>query len=192
MKKTNRRLVQFTTRGVLVVMAFTAVILVVILNRYRERRVAVEAIDHYHGTYSISVEGPSLITSFFSDKRMFYDLGRVSFGASRPGHDPMNLFDDNALQDVVPFLNRFPSFYKLGLDGASITDSGLMHLTKLKNLRSLYLDMTLVTDAGLQTLSKIDSLERVTLTGTAVTADGVASLRTLLPGCEVVWEPIPN
>ncbi len=68
----------------------------------------------------------------------------------------------------------------------SITDSGLIHLSRLTGLTHLTLDNTRVTDKGLKHLTGLTQLRRLQLFRTpAVTDQGLDNLRTLLPACKV-------
>jgi hypothetical protein len=67
----------------------------------------------------------------------------------------------------------------LTLDGASVSDLGLSHLTGLTGLRSLSLAHTHVTDAGMVTLQSFRSLEDLDLSMTKITDAGLIHLRGL-------------
>jgi hypothetical protein len=142
---------RFTTRVLLAITIVFAIALSMFVKRCRERKLAIEAIDRLQGSYSISSEGPAWLRKLLGDERMFYDLGRVSLSPRIPNFDASRPIDDDALRTAVVHLNAFPSFYKLDLMEASISDDGLLALKELKNLGHLYLDGTNVTDRGLKT-----------------------------------------
>jgi hypothetical protein len=97
-------------------------------------------------------------------------------------------------------------------DSPLVTDSGLRHVSSMKNLESLVLFNTAVTDKGLAhlkdhanlqylkiaskditddsipVLSTLVSLRRLWTSGTSITPHGVAKLRIELPNCEVIEE----
>jgi hypothetical protein len=68
-----------------------------------------------------------------------------------------------------------------------IDDEGLRHLSGLTQLRSVSLRYASVTDSGLYHLEGLSNLTTLDLTGTQVTFDGVSRLRSVLPGCTVIY-----
>jgi hypothetical protein len=61
--------------------------------------------------------------------------------------------DDEALADLVPYLQAFPHLATLVLTSNDITDDGLQQLARLPQLRVVYVAGTLVTAAGEQRLT---------------------------------------
>src|SRR5688572_25000168 len=68
-----------------------------------------------------------------------------------------------------------------------IDDEGLRNLSALPQLSYLSLRYANVTDAGLYHLEGLTNLTTLDLTGTQVTFDGVSRLRSVLPGCNVIY-----
>lgn len=68
-----------------------------------------------------------------------------------------------------------------------IDDEGLRSLSGLTRLRSLSIRNAAVTDSGLYHLEGLTNLTTLDLTGTQVTFDGVTRLRSVLPGCTVIY-----
>ena len=67
---------------------------------------------------------------------------------------------------------------------SKITDAGLKHLAKLKQLTSLDLrSCWRITDGGLKELAKLEQLTKLNLRDTKVTKAGVAQLQKALPKC---------
>ena len=64
--------------------------------------------------------------------------------------------------------------------GAELTDAGLVHLTRVKNLVALSLKGTKITDAGLVQLKGLTQLRRLHLEKTAVGDAGIAHLAGLV------------
>jgi hypothetical protein len=93
---------------------------------------------------------------------------------------------------LVP-LKDLPKLQELTLGQTRITDVGLQHLARLKNLKVLDLstgfDQDLVfpdvTDAGLESLKKLANLRTLVLKGTRVTDEGVKEFQRALPNCKV-------
>lgn len=67
----------------------------------------------------------------------------------------------------------------LSIEAVNVTNAGLIHLTKVKNLRELRLWAPGVDDDGLQILAKIERLERLDLEGTNVSGIGLTSVSSL-------------
>ncbi|MEW5979303.1 MAG: hypothetical protein AB1898_26210 [Acidobacteriota bacterium] len=67
----------------------------------------------------------------------------------------------------------------LHLQGQSVTDELLAHVSALKDVIHLNLGKTKVTDAGLEQIKGMTSLTRLYLDGTAITDKGLASLKGL-------------
>jgi hypothetical protein len=75
-------------------------------------------------------------------------------------------FSDAELAALLPLK---ANLVDLGLRGAMITDTGLIHVAQMKNLERLDLSQTEVTDAGIVHLSSLPHLEYLNLFGTKVT-----------------------
>lgn len=79
----------------------------------------------------------------------------------------------------------------LDLPGTKITDEGMQHLEKLTALETLNLSRTAVTDAGLEKLASLKSLKRLYVSETEVTDAGMNSLKSKIPGLEIL-KPAPK
>ena len=95
------------------------------------------------------------------------------------GGSQSGLIDD----DLTNFA-EMTSVEELNLSGNWITDAGLRHLERLKNLRSLDLGdqqegQPRITDLGVAHLSGLTELHRLELRGSLVTAVGLEKLRGL-------------
>lgn len=84
-------------------------------------------------------------------------------------------FADQHLELVADFTE----LKQLILDYSNITDTGLSHLSGLKNLQTLYLSNTRITDDGLRSLSDLGDLETLTLAFNKVGDAGLVHLRHL-------------
>ena len=187
MSSSNRRWFRFSLRTLLIIVTGLCIFLGVTAKQIHDRRAAISAIDAFGGGYSILIEGPEWLRNLVEDEKLFWNLGRVSFSSDLDGYDPSHPFDDDALRDIIPYINRFSHFYILHLVSLPVTDNGLSHLKTLKNLKQVLLINMQVTDEGLKILAEIESLEYIWIQDTAVTAEGVARLRSTRPDCEVVW-----
>jgi len=79
--------------------------------------------------------------------------------------------------DQLKELPDLPFPFGISLAASPVTDAGLVHLQRLKNLKSLNLFNTLVTGPGLQDLRSLDKLESLNLTDTEITDGGLAYLQ---------------
>jgi hypothetical protein len=79
----------------------------------------------------------------------------------------------------VDHLTRNRQLEKLGLDKAKITDLGLAQLAELRQLQSLALCDTKITDDGLKYLPTLNRLKELTLSGLPNVGSGLAHLRRL-------------
>ena len=70
------------------------------------------------------------------------------------------------------------------LDFSAVTDQRLEELVKFRHLRHLSLAGTQVTDAGMKHLAKLKNLQSLTL-GIKVTGAGLKELRKALPDCQI-------
>lgn len=97
---------------------------------------------------------------------------------------------DAALSSI---LSRAPHLAALRLDGAKITDKGLLDLTNAVSLqrlaattlRELDLGSTKITDKSVPTLAALSGLTLLRVAATKVSAEGASTLKRALPGCNV-------
>ncbi|MGD2064265.1 MAG: response regulator [Nitrospirota bacterium] len=85
----------------------------------------------------------------------------------------------------LEYLTPLENLQGLYLTRTAITDDGLVPVGRLRNLRTLILWDTGVTDAGLHHLHGLAHLSELILWGTDATAAGAATLRDVLPDCDV-------
>ena len=92
------------------------------------------------------------------------------------------------LTDVgLTHLQDFKQLQELDLHKSLyITDKGLESLKYLPRLAKLELSYTRISDKGVEHLSAIKNLKVLHLTGTRVTSEGLKTLKSGLPGCEVL------
>ena len=92
---------------------------------------------------------------------------------------------DQQIEDNLARLLADPDLAAVHLCHASISDRGLVHLGRLKQLTTLDLADTDVTDAGLGHLRGLEDLLVLNLRGTKVTDAGVETLQKALPGLRI-------
>jgi hypothetical protein len=97
---------------------------------------------------------------------------------------------ETVLDDVnLEPLSQLPLEW-LGLPRTRVSDHGLPSLAEMHTLRHLDLTRTRVSDRGLGLLEGLSNLRHLNLSRTKVTLDGAKLLKTKLPDCEIVWEPL--
>ena len=71
-----------------------------------------------------------------------------------------------------------------------ITDAGLFHVARLKNLERLTLvGCDKITDVGLRHFPNRRNFKEIRITGTAVSKDGVREFKKRFPKCEIRHNP---
>ena len=204
----RRRWLQISVRTLLVIVLACCVLLAVWTSRARRQEAIVRKVIGLGGGYVTYVHevdasgkavadpvppGPAWLRGLMGDQALF-QLYSIGSGG---------LEDDD-----LEVLAEFPTIQRLQL-GERLTDAGIAHLARLKNLRLLdteswgitdqgvkslaalerleflNLNYALVTDRGLESLAGLENLTYLNLWNTQVTADGVAGLRAKLPRVKV-------
>ena len=209
--KIRRQRLQFSIRGLLLLVTACCVALGIAVSRVRTQQHAVSEIEAVYG-------------EVFYD---FHETGPDGLDLNRQSSDPAwlrELLGPDALHDVVAVnldspavtdatlkeLRNLPALRRVFLFEASISNRGLDILKTLPKIRKLsicscpgidddalarlaglgqveHLDLQAlsVTDAGLRHLKGNVGLRRISLDRLAVTEEGVAELRTALPNCVI-------
>lgn len=74
---------------------------------------------------------------------------------------------------------------ELCLGKTRVTDAGLAHLARLRNLEFLDMSRTAVTDAGLTQLSGLTELRLLYVDGKTTTEGGRLALQRILPSVQI-------
>ncbi len=96
---------------------------------------------------------------------------------------PYGAFDNHALR---MFVTDHPHVRALDLRHSAVTDAGLRHLTKLKQLEWLWLDDSQSTDSGLSYLHGLNSLQTIGLDPNSTDPELVRVLQETLVDCRIV------
>jgi len=93
-------------------------------------------------------------------------------------------FTDDGLAHLVklPNLERL-TFYDQGTVKMSVTDAGLVHVGRMRQLKFLWIAHVPITDHGVRHLHGLSNLEELWLLGTSVTEKGLEELCRALPDC---------
>lgn len=83
------------------------------------------------------------------------------------------------VDDALEYISQFPELRNVALSGTFVTEAGLMHVGRLKNLEWLLLDSTPTDDRGLSRLVALDKLQTLNLSQTQVTGRGMQWLTLL-------------
>jgi hypothetical protein len=99
----------------------------------------------------------------------------------------LGLADDEHITDAgLKHIKKFRQLRRLILAGTKISDSGLAMINDLPDLRALYLDNTIITDAGLEHVQKMVKLEDLKLSCTRVSDRGLERL-SMLTQLRALW-----
>jgi hypothetical protein len=203
-----RRLLQFSLRGLLVLVAVCSVWLGIAFHRAREQARAVAVIAAHTDEFEVRYDFTDLDDQDSSDipSWLLESLGIDFF------HDVTSVFADNVTDDLLKAIGGLSEVRRLELSGWSITNQGLAHLNRLKHLeelgvhsspvtpltcnladpsalhrlKQLAITNENVTDAALQHFKRLPNLELLVLSDTSVTPAGVRQLQRAIPDCSFV------
>ena len=97
----------------------------------------------------------------------------------------LDIGESQITNDGMNHLSKFRNLERLHLDNTSITDEGIEKLVFLNNLTYLNLYGTDISDLSLESISQMKSLKSLYLWNTKVTKKGVAQLREQLPDLNI-------
>ena len=83
----------------------------------------------------------------------------------------------------------------LNLDYTAVTGAGIALLQSLAVLQELRLDSAEAGDESIESLASLTNLKVLNLYHTLVSEAGFKTLRSKLPGCEIIWDrdsALPN
>jgi hypothetical protein len=209
------RLVQFSLRGLLVLVAVCAVWLGIAFHRAREQARAVATINSSGGYVFYDFQGVEF--------RSFDQWGTSEFPTWLLDQLGVDFFHDVTLvvidvvpatDDILATLAQLPEVRYLAFFSARVTDQGLAHLqslnklqllsiqarednaphledaafsvlAKLPDLRDLEIQGENLSDHGLDYLNGLAKLERLILVDTQVTRAGAEALSKSRPACNI-------
>jgi Leucine Rich Repeat (LRR) protein len=97
----------------------------------------------------------------------------------------LNLEGASVTDNGLLALPDLPDLRYIDLDSTGVTDKGLQKIGQFSNLEEVWLEDTKITDAGLALLSQLKKLRFVSVHESAVSDQGVDRLRQAIPGIEV-------
>lgn len=128
---------------------------------------------------SLALFTPLITDDGFEHLREFRELISIKLASSR--------ISSTGLEQIVGTLNSRIEY--LGLPYTDVTDTGIVHLQRLRQLRVVDLAGTRISDGAIEHFEKMTKLTSLDLQGTAVTEPAVAKLKTSLPLCTIRWSP---
>ena len=168
------------------VTALVCIIAVVSLAPGCKRRSQTEATspdDSGQPTVTAGTAPPPLatLTAEAARKRLLARGARVFTSDGQPDSPVrrVDLADKKFGNDDLKLLPPLTTLAHLDLSGSSVTDAGLIQLTKIEYLDRLDLSDTGITDTGLTHIAQCRSLSRLRLRGTRVTDAGMTHLTKL-------------
>lgn len=107
--------------------------------------------------------------------------GSVTVDEETPGKPVVKVYlrGTKVTDTDLVYLKGLTNLRQLSLYDTNVTDAGLVHLKGLTKLRTLSLSDTKVTDAGLVHLKGLTKIENLDLSGTQVTDSGLMRLKGL-------------
>ena len=114
-------------------------------------------------------------------------LGSVYLAVSISSADNMDdspLITDHGLMHV----SRLKNLESLVLFNTDVTDKGIAYLTNLKKLQYLKISSTRITDASIPDLEKLRSLKQFWISGTDNSTSGVEQLKHALQNCQIITD----
>ena len=211
----TRRLVQFSLRGLLVLVAICSVWLGIAFHRAREQARAVAAIKSSGGYVFYDFQG---IEADSFDQWGTSDVPAWlvnSLGVDFFHAVTLVVFDVTPItDDLLSTVSELPEVRYLAFLSAGLSDNSLVHLKRLKKLQMLQIlsldheppdfdDAALVviadlselreleiyreslTDSGLQQFNRLTKLQRLMLGDVQVSHAGAAELNKSLPECAI-------
>jgi hypothetical protein len=193
-EKPKRRWLQFSLRGLLLLMVLIAVPLGWTMNKMRQQRDTVDGLlkMNYRVVYRFDYESPivlhwlrqllgeyavrSVVTVIGGSQAT--DAGLVHL-QSLAQLQSLNLHGTQITDAGLAQLLGLPRLTDLNVGETQVTDAGLVHLRALPQLTELDLSYTRVTDAGLVSLQGLAQLQSLNLHGTQVTDAGLVHLKGL-------------
>ena len=98
--------------------------------------------------------------------------------------------DGKTANDVLFAANiplNAPPGYTPDVSHITLTDDGMHHISRLKQLTRIGIAYVPITDAGIRRLRGLKNLDKILLDHTLVTQDGISSLQKSLPGCKIIY-----
>jgi len=96
------------------------------------------------------------------------------------------MFGESITDRDLALLRKIPGLLHLNLTRTRISDAGLFHVSKLKDLEILMLGGTDVTDEGFEMFDSLVSLRQLNVTNTGITDRGFAPIAQM-PKLEALW-----
>lgn len=111
----------------------------------------------------------------------------AGFAQAIPGLTRIEVDSHKWADDSCIGLDVFPELESLHLRYAPVTDAGVEHIAKSKNLRILAIPDAKITDTALVTLANLKKLKTLTLpkTGNGITDAGIAAFKKARPDVKV-------
>jgi Leucine rich repeat len=163
-----------------------------LVNRARQQREAVEAVQKYGGWIHFDYEfvngalipggtprGPRWLRTMLGDE-YFRTVRFVSFEYERSSGKVSRNLNVEACDELLKKISGLPGLKTLRMKKSQATDEGLRHIGKMSELEELYIrDARCVTDAGVSHLSRLTNLKHVSISRSTLTNDSLVLLSSL-------------
>jgi hypothetical protein len=195
---TARHWARTSIRVMMLVILIVAVPLAWQVNRAREQREAVDAVQEYGGWVHFDYEflngavipgcaprAPRWLRMMFGDE-YFRKVAFVNFDYESSIGKIVRNPNVKACDELLKKISGLPGLKKLRMKKTQATDEGLRHIGKMSKLEELYIrDARAVTDKGVSHLSNLAQLKHISISFSNLTNDSLVLLSGL-PSIEEV------
>jgi hypothetical protein len=190
--RTARHWGRTSIRVMMLVILIAAVPLAWQVNRAREQREAVDAVQKYGGWVHFDYEffngavipgcaprAPRWLRMMFGDE-YFRKVAFVNFDYERSIGKVVHNPHVEACDELLKKISGLPGLKKLRMKKTQATDEGLRHIGKMSELEELYIrDARFVTDEGVSHLSNLANLKHISINFSNLTNDSLVLLSGL-------------
>jgi hypothetical protein len=190
--KSTRPWSRITIRVMMLLVLIVALLLGRQVNKAREQREAVAAVQNYGGWVHYDYEfvsgkiapgrgplAPRWLRSLLGDE-YFQNVRQVSLVYDDSAGKRLDNTSLRACDDLLKQISTLPGLTGLMLIETQATDDGLRHIGKMTDLEELYIwDAKFITDAGVSHLSRLTNLKMVHIGNSNLTDDSLARISSL-------------
>lgn len=151
------------------------------VEQFRDRKRLIQEIDKAGGTYGVRIEGPEWIRKWVDDDEYFYSPVRLTFGS--PAGKRVSQGKD--LNDILYECAELPDLITLDLRNSELDDQALSVIGTMSSLEELRLTDVKVSETGLIHIHKLRKLQEISLLNTVLTSMARDSLLKAMPGCKI-------
>jgi hypothetical protein len=190
--KSTRPWSRITIRVMMLLVLIVALLLGRQVNKAREQRKAVAAVQNYGGWVHYDYEfvsgkiapgrspmAPRWLRSMLGDE-YFQNVRQVNLAYDDSAGKRLDNTSLRGCDDLLKQISTLPGLKGLLLKETQATDEGLRYIGKMTDLEELYIwDAKSITDAGVSHLSRLTNLKMVHIGNSNLTDDSLARISSL-------------